>query len=532
MDAGGPEGLGGRQGVKAVTDSRQDLFGPSGTPTVIVIGAGLGGVAAGVKLKRAGIETFQIFERSPSAGGTWWDNDYPGCEVDVGSYLYSYSFKQRYAWTRTHATQPELLRYIQEVIDEQGLRPHIRLGTAVTQAEWDEARHIYRVTLDNGEVHECNVLISAVGFLNTPRYPTWPGLEDFAGPKFHTFHWEHEHDLTGKKVAIVGTGSTATQIVPMLAPTVDSLTLFQREPGWIIPKGDRDYSPEDMSKFRRALSRRRERIRLFVWLEMANFRRAIYRPGTKVNDNLEKICRDFIDAELADHPELRQAVTPSYPFPGKRPIFNQTFYAALKADNVTLIPRAVTEVTPKGIVDTEGTEHQVDVIVMATGFQPTNYLASFEIIGRQGRSLHETWAGEPEAFLGMTVPGFPNFYMLYGPNTNGGEIIYFLEHQSAYAVRAMKRMMGQRVTAIEVRPGAFRTFNRWMQRNMHGTSWLLTSNYFKAATGKVVTQWPHGALFYGFLTNVLGRISSTARRAERVGPTAAASPVTSEPAAR
>ena len=196
-----------------------------------------------------------------------------------------------------------------------------------------------------------------------------------------------------------------------------------------------------MSKFRRAVARRRERIRLFVWLEMANFRRAIYRPGTKVNDNLENICRDFIDAELADHPELRQAVTPSYPFPGKRPIFNQTFYAALKADNVTLIPRAVTEVTPKGIVDTEGTEHQVDVIVMATGFQPTNYLASFEIIGRHGRSLHATWAGEPEAFLGMTVPGFPNFYMLYGPNTNGGEIIFFLEHQSAYAVRAMKRMM-------------------------------------------------------------------------------------------
>jgi cation diffusion facilitator CzcD-associated flavoprotein CzcO len=514
-----PTGPSKRGGIVAVRESAQELFGPAGTPKAIIIGAGLGGVAAGVKLKKAGIETFRIFERSVAVGGTWWDNRYPGCEVDVGSYLYSYSFKQRFPWTRTHAKQPELLRYIEEVVDEYGLRNHIRLGTAVESATWDESRHIYRVRLASGAVEECNVLISAVGFLNTPRYPEWPGLSTFEGPKFHTFRWEHEHDLTAKKVAIVGTGSTATQIVPVIAPLVDHLYVFQREPGWIIPKGDRDYDPADIAKFRGAIARRRERIRLFTWLEMANFRRAIHRPGTKVNANLENICRGFIDAELAERPDLREAVTPSYPFPGKRPIFNQTYFGALTRDNVTLVPRAVSRVTATDVVDTNGDEHPVDVLIMATGFQPTNYLASLEVTGRNGRTLHEAWDGEPEAFLGMTVPGFPNFYMLYGPNTNGGEIISFLEHQSAYAVRAMKRMRREGLTAIEVRPGVFKAYNRWVQRTMRGTAWVVSNNYYKAATGKIVTQWPYGALFYMALTNVSGRLSSTARRA--AGPSRA-----------
>jgi cation diffusion facilitator CzcD-associated flavoprotein CzcO len=499
------------RGARTQEKSAAELFGPAGSPKVIVVGAGLGGVAAGVRLKRAGIDTFTIFERSPSPGGTWWDNQYPGCEVDVGSYLYSYSFKQHFAWTRSHAKQPELLRYIEEVIEERGLREHMVLGTAVVRATWDESRHVYRVVLSDGAEQECHVLISAVGFLNTPRYPDWPGLDEFRGPTFHTFRWEHEHDLTGKRVAIVGTGSTSTQIVPVIAPGLERLYVFQREPGWIIPKGDRDFTAEDRQKFQGALARRRERIRLYTWLEMANFRRAIHRPGTKVNANLENICRGFIEAELADRPDLRDAVTPTYPFPGKRPIFNQTFYAALKSENVTLVPRAVTRVTPTSVVDAEGEEYPVDVLVLATGFLPTNYLASLEVTGRDGRTLQEVWNGEPEAFLGMTVPGFPNFFMLYGPNTNGGEIISFLEHQSAYAVRALQRMRRQRVTAIEVRPAVFRAYNRWIQRNMRGTAWVVSNNYYKAATGKIVTQWPHGALLYQFLTNVSGRLSSTAR---------------------
>ena len=492
--------------------SAKELFGPAGTPRVIVVGAGPGGIAAGVTMKKAGIDTFTIFEKSASPGGTWWDNRYPGCEVDVGSYLYSFSFAQAFPWTRTHAKQPEILAYLDDIVDRYGLRDHMRLSTAVEGASWDEDRQGYDVVLADGTVEQCNVLISAVGFLNVPRYPDWPGLGDFEGPKFHTFRWEHEHDLLGKKVAIVGTGSTATQIVPVIAPEVEKLYLFQREPGWIIPKGDRDYDPGELEKFRSRMHRRRERIRLFRLLEVNNFRRAIHRPGTKVNAALEQICRGFIDAEFADRPDLRAAVTPDYPFPGKRPIFNATFYAALKRDNVKLVPRAVTEVTSKGVVDVTGEEHQVDVLVMATGFQPADYLGGLKVAGRQGRTIHQVWAGEPKAFLGLTVPGFPNFYMLYGPNTNGGEILFFLEHQSRFAVRAMKRMMREGATAVEVRRSVFDIYNRWIQREMKGTAWVVSKNYYKAPTGKIVTQWPHGALLYGLLTNTLGRVSARALR--------------------
>ncbi|MBO0731081.1 MAG: NAD(P)/FAD-dependent oxidoreductase, partial [Acidimicrobiaceae bacterium] len=459
-----------------------------------------------------------IIEKSSSPGGTWNDNRYPGCEVDVGSYLYSYSFKQRYPWKRTHAKQPQLLEYIEEVIDEYRLRPHLRLGVAVESAAWDEARQRYNVQLSDGTAETCHVLISAVGFLNNPRYPDWPGLEDFEGPVFHTFRWEHDHDLRGKKVAIVGTGSTSTQIVPTIAPDVEKLYVFQREPGWIIPKGDRDFTEEELVGFNSFLARRKARLRLYVWLESANFARAIHRPGTKVNDKLEKICRDFIDTTLADRPDLRAAVTPNYPFPGKRPIFSSNFYPALKADNVVLVPKAVKEVTPKGVVDADGEEHQVNVLVLATGFQPANYLASLEVIGRDGRTIHEVWDGEPSAFLGITVPGFPNFFMLYGPNTNGGEIIFHLEHQSRVAVRAMKRMMQEKSTSVEVRREVFDRYNRWIQRKMAGTAWVVSNNYYKAPTGKIVTQWPYGPLFYGFLTNVLGGVSLRTHRGTRATP--------------
>jgi cation diffusion facilitator CzcD-associated flavoprotein CzcO len=482
---------------------------------VIVVGAGLGGIAAGVTMRKAHIGSFTIYEKSDSPGGTWHDNRYPGCEVDVGSYLYSYSFKQNFPWSRTHAKQPEILRYIESVIDDYMLRPHLRLGVAVQSAVWDESRHMYEVQLSDGSHDACHVLISAVGFLNVPKYPDWPGLEDFEGPRLHTFHWDPDVDLLGKKVAIVGTGSTGTQIAPEIADLAETLYVFQREPGWIIPKGDRDYTEEELLAFHHRLARRKARVKLFALLEVTNFARAIHRPGTKVNQKLEKICRDFIAAELADRPDLRTAVTPSYPFPGKRPVFNSTFYRSLKADNVVLVPKAVTEITADGVVDADGVKHDVDVLILAMGFQPANYLATMTIAGRDGRTLHELWDGEPCAFLGLMVPGFPNFFMLYGPNTNGGEIVYFLEHQSRFAVRAMRRMMRTGATSVEVRRRAFQRYNRWIQGKMAGTAWVVSNNYYKASTGKIVTQWPYGALFYGLLTNVLGGIALKGRRLPR-----------------
>jgi cation diffusion facilitator CzcD-associated flavoprotein CzcO len=498
-----------------MTSSRAaDLFGPGGTPTVAVVGAGFGGIATGVALKRAGIETFTIFERSERVGGTWWDNQYPGCEVDVDSYVYSFPFK-RYDWPRTHARQPELHRYLEETVDDFGLRAHLRLGVGVERAVWDDATHVYRLSLSTGEELRCHVLICATGFLNVPNVPTWPGLETFRGPCFHTARWEHDHDLTGRTVAIVGTGSTASQIVPELAPRVRKLILFQREPGWVIPKGDRDYTAEERARLGHPLRHRLARARWFWETEKRLWNAGTYRPGAPQNVAAEEAARTFIAREFSDRPDLAAAVTPTYPFWGKRPIFNSTFYRALKLPNVELVPRAVESVTPHGVVDADGVERAADVLVLATGFQPTNYLARIEIIGRDGRTLREHWDGEPSAFLGITVPDFPNLYILYGPGTNGGEIASNLRHQAEYARRAIKRMIRERVTALEVRRSWADRYHAWLQSKMTGTAWAVSNNYFTNAAGKVVTQWPYSAVDYHLLLRVLGPFSETARRRAR-----------------
>lgn len=489
----------------------QNLFGASGTPSIVVVGAGFGGIAVGVKLKKAGIDSFTIFEKSDRVGGTWWDNQYPGAEVDVWSHLYSYSFKP-HDWTRTHAKQAELHRYLEETVDDYGLGPHIRLKTAVKDAVWDERTHTYRVRLENGEELRANIVVSCLGLLNYPQYPDWPGLEDFEGPKFHTFRWEHEHDLTEKVIGIVGTGSTATQIVPEIAPVVRHLYLFQREPGWIVPKGDHDFSEEERARLSNPMRRRIGRWRMAWMLEKNQIGGAIHRPGTKINALRESQCRAFMEEVFKDRPDLLEAVTPKYPYPGKRPILNSTFYPALLRDNVELVPKAVVSVTKKGVVTADGEEYPLDILVMATGFQPANYLATLEVVGREGRTIHEFWAGEPRAFLGITVPGFPNFYMLYGPNTNGGEIISHLERQAEHVVHAARRMMRQGVTALEVRRSFFERYTAWLDKQMQGTAWVVSNNYYKSPSGRIVTQWPFGAGVYGVFCKVLGPPSEFARR--------------------
>jgi cation diffusion facilitator CzcD-associated flavoprotein CzcO len=497
------------------------LFGPAGAPSVAIVGAGFGGIAAGVKLKRAGIDSFTIYESSLGIGGTWWDNTYPGAEVDVGSPLYCFSFKP-YAWTRTHAKQPELQKYLEETVDEFGLRPHLCLGVTVEEAAWDDERHRWRLRLDDGTLHEYHALVSAVGFLNAPRYPHWPGLDTFEGPAFHTARWQHQHDLTDQVVAVVGTGSSATQVVPAIQPIVAKLYVFQREPGWILPKGERDLDDAERAALARPWRRTRERWRLRYLVEKNLWSGHLVRPGTKLNAGRQELCLRYIARQFAERPDLRAAVTPSYPYPGKRPVLASTFYPALKADNVELVPRAVASVTPTGIVDVDGTERAVDAIVMATGFEAANYLTRLRVVGRDGRTLQDHWGDEPRAYLGITVSGFPNLYLLYGPGTNGGEIVIMLESQAEYAVRAIRRMRRDRVTAVEVKPAFEERWYRWLQSKMDGTSWTMSNNYFRSASGKVVTQWPYGNLHYRAVTKLLGRVSErTARRRTARGDPAA-----------
>ena len=401
------------------TRSEDDAEEPAGrtlTPTVAVVGAGFGGIAAGVKLKRAGIHTFTIYESSLGIGGTWWDNTYPGAEVDVGSHLYCFSFKP-HDWTRTHARQPELQKYLEETVDEFGLRPHLQLGVAVESATWDDDRHVWTVRLDDGTVDECDVLVSAVGFLNVPRYPDWPGLDDFAGPAFHTARWEHEHDLTGKTVAVVGTGSSATQVVP--GDPADRRAALR-----VPARAGVGHAQGRARPHRRAARRARPAVAAppgALAPEVPAGEEPVA-AGTSTGPAPGRTRRasssavDYIDRQFADRPDLRDAVTPKYPYPGKRPVFASTFYPALKKPNVELVPRAVASVTRTGIVDADGRgarrrRHRA----WRPASRPPNYLARLRVVGRDGRTLQEHWAGEPRAYLGITVPASPTSSCSTGP---------------------------------------------------------------------------------------------------------------------
>ncbi|MHB1218330.1 MAG: flavin-containing monooxygenase [Alphaproteobacteria bacterium] len=494
-------------------------------PSIAIIGAGPGGLAMAVKLKQAGLDDFTVFERSAGPGGTWWDNTYPGAGVDIASSLYSFSFKRDYDWSRTHANQAELLRYIDAVVEEFGLRPHLRFGAGVAEAAWDDTAQAYDLRLDDGTVHRFRAVVSGLGMLNVPNYPTWPGLESFAGPKFHTARWEHRHDLSGKRVAVVGTGSTAAQVVPALAPKVGHLTLYQREAGWILPKMERDFTEEERARLRRSPLLRDWRRFLVQWnLELA--RRAID-PAAKHQARLRQRALDHL-ATVRD-PATRAALTPDYPLYCKRVIVSDDFYAALNRENVALVPRPVASVTRTGLVDVDGVERPADVLVMATGFKAASYLHGLSVKGREGRSLHEAWGTEPQAFLGICVPGFPNFFILYGPNTNGGSIIFNLERQAEWIARALRRVARRGLGALEVRESAFRRYNRWIDKGNAGKSWDGgCTNYFRSPAGRIVTQWPYPLTLYAVLTRVLGSalVCEGTRRASAALEPAPSSPRT------
>lgn len=481
------------------------------TPRVCIIGAGLGGLGLGVKLKRAGVESFTIFEKSDGPGGTWWDNTYPGACSDVGASLYSYSFMS-YDWTRTHPSRDELLDYIQAVIERFDLSEHIRYGTGVREVVWNDHLNRYAVHTESGDIEEFEVVVSAVGMLNVPHYPDWPGLEDFTGPKFHTARWEHEHDLRGRRVAVVGTGSTAVQVVSGIAPIVERLYVFQREPGWIVPKVEREYTSDERARMRRwPALRRYDRAKLYLSFERL---RSAAEPTSKAQAALRDLCLRHI-AESIDDSELRSTVTPDHPVWCKRPVLSKEFYQSLNRENVELVPHAVARVTEGGLVDAVGVEREIDVLIMATGFGAADYLSTFEIKGRGGRDLHETWAGEPSAFLGLGLPEFPNFYMMYGPGTNGGSIIFKLERQAEWIVRVIERMRRGGLSTVEIRPEAHRRFTSWLDRANTKMAWHHgCHNYFSSPSGRIVTQWPASSTLYWLMTRTLNRIATKSKRAD------------------
>lgn len=476
--------------------------GTSRSPRVAVIGGGFGGIAAGYNLQKAGLHDFVIFEKSPEPGGVWWDNRYPGVEVDSPSHLYSFSF-MRFDWSRNYANQAELLDYINATIDRFALRPHFRVNTKVENVAWDDDRAQYLVRTAEGE-ELFDFVISAVGLLNVPKYPSWPGLDEFEGPVFHTSQWDETARLDGKRVAIVGTGSTSIQIVSNLAPRVAELTVFQREAGWIEPKPVIQYTSEQRRRLSRPFRYGWERVvHGYLPSERDYLFNRLHIEGTAPNRRGEKRGRDLISMQLAARPDLQEVVTPGYPFMGKRPIRDSNYYPALTRSNVRLVPKAVERVVGNGVIDVDGTVHEVDAIILSTGFQPSSYLAHLPVSGRLGLTLSDHWRGDPTAFLGITVPRFPNFFILYGPNTNGYAILFTIERQAEYAVRSIQRVLRKRGTSIETKAPYYRRYKAWLNKRMESTVWMYTRHYYRSEAGSIVTQWVDGCGLYWLLTKTL-----------------------------
>ena len=472
---------------------------------VAIIGSGFGGIALAVKLQRRTSAEFTIYEQASGIGGTWFENRYPGCEVDIPSHAYSFSFIRK-DWPRTHATQPELLAYAEEVVDHFGLRPHIRLETRVEAAVWSDVDQQYTVFTSTGEAEQFDFVVSAVGLLNVPRYPDWPGLDEFEGVMFHTSRWEHEHELAGKRVAVVGTGSTAAQVVPALAPQVGELTVYQREPGWIEPKFERAYTPRERWIYRNVPGA--QRLHRAYQFAVAGRRFKANDVRSSRQRTMRQACIDYIASSVID-PVTRAALTPDYPWGCKRPIVASTYYPTFNRPNVELVPHAVTRVTKTGLVDATGAERAIDVLVLSTGFQPQQFLANLRVTGAGGRDLHEAWAERATAFLGITVPGFPNFFILYGPNTNGGtSIIAQLERQAEVAVSAIRAIERRGRGQVDTDAAATTEWVSWIDRQLDTHASAMNSgchNYYTVANGANVTQWPRTHLVYLLLTRFTRR---------------------------
>lgn len=480
-------------------------------PRVAVIGAGFSGLAVGVALQQQGIEDFVIFERASGLGGTWFANRYPGAEVDLESHIYSFSFEKS-SWSGTHADWRELLAYLELVADKWDLTRRIHLNEAVTKAEWSDEHQHYTITTSTGEHYEpFTAVVSAVGFLNRPLIPPFlRETSEFRGEICHTSTWREGISFEGKRVGVLGTGSSAVQVVTEAQKVATSVTIFQIEPNWILPKSARKYTPTERRRMARPLRYSWERLKLYLGYDLRQMRTSHARASGLFNQRRKAASLAFVNEELKDRPDLLELVIPDFPFEARRTVTTDTYYATLKQPNVRLVPYAASEIYAEGLVDAEGEKHQLDVIVMATGFDTSVYVNSCEVKGEGGIDLQEQWAGEPRALFGLMVPKFPNFFMMFGPNTNAIPLISFYEAQARFAARSI-HSLGNKYTRIEAKPSAYATYNRWIQRKLSKTVWQQVDSYFRGTTGRVISQWPLSASTYIWGTRLLRGITTRRR---------------------
>ena len=396
----------------------------SGTSTdtahVAIIGSGFSGLAAAIALEQRGIHDFTVFEKNADLGGTWWHNRYPGAEVDLELHIYSFSY-ERYDWSSVYVDWRELLGYLNHVAAKWRLRNRIRFKDKVDLVSWNDLSKTYSLTMQSGERHHgFSAVISAVGFLNVPLLPPFArGETPFKGVQCHTSAWPEGLDLKGKRVGILGTGSSGVQVISAAADVASDVKIFQLEPNWILPKGSRPFSKLERWLHRFAPIYWWKRFYLYAVYDMRQYWSSHARKNGRANQARARTALDYLQTSLADRPDLLKLATPQFAFEARRTVLSDDYYDVIKKPHVHLLPQGAAGLSEKGVVDAAGVEHELDVIIYATGFDAANYLASFKVTGENGVELHDKWAGEPEAYLGMMVPGFPNFFMMYGPNTNG-----------------------------------------------------------------------------------------------------------------
>ena len=492
---------------------------------VAILGAGFGGLGMAIRLKQTGVEDFVVFERDEEVGGTWWANTYPGCQCDVPSHLYSYSFALNPEWTRTYPLQPEIRDYLRDCADRYGVRPHLRLGCTVERAEWDDEAELWRLETSDGPF-TAQMVIAAPGPLSEPRIPDLPGMEDFRGTVFHTARWNHDHDLTGRKVAVVGTGASAIQTVPRIQPLADQVTVFQRTPPWVVPHRDRPLTGFEHELYRRLpAAQRMVRTAVYLGRELL-VTGLVYRP--RLMNLVQKAAEAHLARQVPD-PDLRAKLTPDYVLGCKRILPSNEWYPAITRPNVELVPSAVTEIRPDGVVGADGVLHEADTLIFATGFHVTDAPFAQFIRGRDGQRLDDLWQGSPQAYRGGAVPGFPNLFWMIGPNTGLGHnsMVFMIEAQLNYLLDALETMERRGASQIEVRQDAYEAYNAHLQERLAGTVWNTggCSSWYLDANGRNATIWPDFTFRYWrqtrrfdepayVLTGVSGRATRSQGRRE------------------
>lgn len=462
------------------------------TDHILIIGAGFAGIGMGIRLKQAGIHDFTILEGASRLGGTWRDNTYPGIACDIPSHLYSYSFEPNPNWSRFFGPQKEILAYLEHCADKYGITRHIRFDTRASGAAFDERTGLWTIETTTGERIVARVVVSGAGHaLTKPVYPDVPGRDTFQGKSMHSARWDHDYSLDGKRVAVIGTGASAIQIIPSIAGQVGHMDVYQRTASWVQPKPDRDITADEQALFRKRPGVQRFARRAIYWVLEAMALGYVVEP--RLNKVRELISLRYLERKVRD-PELRRKLTPNFRLGCKRILISNDYYDVLQQPNVELVTDAIAEIRPHSIVTKDGKERPVDVIIYATGFETAEAKPPFKITGRGGRDLQDAWKDGIEAYLGSTVPGFPNAFLLLGPNTGLGHssMIFMMESQFNYVLSAIRQMRGLGAKYVDLKPEVAAAYNRKLQKRLEHTVWNSggCSSWYLTSSGKNTTAWP------------------------------------------